>query len=152
MTKPSSKTVENLIEAFALEAQSIRRYLYFAAKADSEGFNDVAAVFRQIAESERAAADEMLALLDAAEDTRAALEAAIASESASSAKPSPPWPARRAKRARRRLPISSTNWPKRIKAMPAGFKKLWGVSAKSLVSQALRPDRHPRVCAVEPIH
>jgi len=89
MTKPSSKTAENLKEAFALEAQSIRRYLYFAAKADFEGYNDVAVVFRQIAESERAAADEMLALLDAAEDTRAALEAAIASESASSAETFP---------------------------------------------------------------
>ena len=41
-----SKTVENLKAAFAGESQANRRYLYFAQKADVEGYNDVAAVFR----------------------------------------------------------------------------------------------------------
>ena len=41
-----SKTVQNLKDAFAGESQANRRYLYFAAKADIEGENDVAAVFR----------------------------------------------------------------------------------------------------------
>ena len=48
----SSKTHENLKEAFAGESQANRRYLYFAQKADVEGFNDVAAVFRSTAEGE----------------------------------------------------------------------------------------------------
>ena len=48
----SSKTPENLKEAFAGESQANRRYLYFAQKADVEGFNDVAAVFRSTAEGE----------------------------------------------------------------------------------------------------
>ena len=47
-----SKTMENLKEAFAGESQANRRYLYFAQKADVEGFNDVAAVFRSTAEGE----------------------------------------------------------------------------------------------------
>ncbi|MEJ0019138.1 MAG: rubrerythrin family protein [Acetobacteraceae bacterium] len=47
-----SKTVENLKYAFAGESQANRRYLYFAQKADVEGFNDVAAVFRSTAEGE----------------------------------------------------------------------------------------------------
>jgi len=34
------------------ESQANRRYLYFAAKADVEGQNDVAAVFRSTAEGE----------------------------------------------------------------------------------------------------
>jgi len=38
--------------AFAGESQANRRYLYFAAKADVEGFNDVSAVFRSTAEGE----------------------------------------------------------------------------------------------------
>ncbi len=47
-----SKTETNLKEAFAGESQANRRYLYFAQKADVEGFNDVAAVFRSPAEGE----------------------------------------------------------------------------------------------------
>ena len=48
----NSKTEENLKEAFAGESQANRRYLYFAQKADVEGYNDVAAVFRSTAEGE----------------------------------------------------------------------------------------------------
>jgi rubrerythrin len=47
-----TKTHENLKYAFAGESQANRRYLYFAAKADVEGYNDVAAVFRSTAEGE----------------------------------------------------------------------------------------------------
>src|SRR5271168_5305 len=47
-----SKTEKNLKDAFAGESQANRRYLYFAAKADVEGFNDVSAVFRSTAEGE----------------------------------------------------------------------------------------------------
>ena len=44
-----TKTHENLKAAFAGESQANRRYLYFANKADVEGFNDVSAVFRSTA-------------------------------------------------------------------------------------------------------
>ena len=47
-----TKTEENLKAAFAGESQANRRYLYFAQKADVEGYNDVAAVFRSTAEGE----------------------------------------------------------------------------------------------------
>ena len=47
-----SKTEENLKAAFAGESQANRRYLYFANKADIEGQNDVAALFRSTAEGE----------------------------------------------------------------------------------------------------
>ncbi|MCK5394723.1 MAG: rubrerythrin, partial [Gammaproteobacteria bacterium] len=39
-----SSTEQNLKDAFAGESQANRRYLYFAAKADVEGYNDVSAV------------------------------------------------------------------------------------------------------------
>ena len=52
MALSESKTVQNLKDAFAGESQANRRYLYFAAKADIEGENDVAAVFRSTAEGE----------------------------------------------------------------------------------------------------
>ena len=47
-----TKTHDNLKAAFAGESQANRRYLYFASKADVEGQNDVAALFRSTAEGE----------------------------------------------------------------------------------------------------
>src|SRR4029453_9027850 len=43
-------THENLKEAFAGESQANRRYLWFAQKADIEGYPDAAALFRSVAE------------------------------------------------------------------------------------------------------
>ena len=54
MTQPlkGSETEKNLKEAFAGEAQANRRYLYFARKADVEGYPEVAGMFRDVAEGE----------------------------------------------------------------------------------------------------
>jgi rubrerythrin len=59
-----SKTEKNLKDAFAGESQANRRYLYFAAKADVEGYNDVATVFRSTAEGETGHAHGHLEYLD----------------------------------------------------------------------------------------
>jgi rubrerythrin len=47
-----TKTHENLKHAFAGESQANRRYLYFADKADIEGFPEIAGNFRDTAEGE----------------------------------------------------------------------------------------------------
>ena len=47
-----SRSLDNLRAAFSLEAQSNRRYLWFAQQADVEGLPEVAGLFRSIAESE----------------------------------------------------------------------------------------------------
>ena len=47
-----TQTHSNLKDAFAGESQANRRYLYFAQKADVEGYPDVAALFRSVAEGE----------------------------------------------------------------------------------------------------
>ena len=47
-----SKTHQHLKDAFASESQANRRYLYFANKADVEGYPEVAALFRSTAEGE----------------------------------------------------------------------------------------------------
>jgi rubrerythrin len=52
MKLKGTKTEGYLKEAFAGESQANRRYLYFANKADIEGQNDVAALFRSTAEGE----------------------------------------------------------------------------------------------------
>ena len=48
----SSKTFQNLKDAFAGESMANRRYLYFAKQADVEGQPDVAGLFRDTAEGE----------------------------------------------------------------------------------------------------
>ena len=84
-----SKTEENLKAAFAGESQANRRYLYFAQKADIDGHNDVAAVFRPTAEGETGLAHGHLEFLEASGDpatglpigdTIANLRASIAGE------------------------------------------------------------------------
>ena len=52
MSLEGTKTEQHLKDAFAGESQANRRYLYFANKADIEGENDVAVVFRSTAEGE----------------------------------------------------------------------------------------------------
>jgi rubrerythrin len=84
-----SKTLENLKAAFAGESMANRRYLYFAHKADVEGFNDVSAVFRSTAEGETGHAHGHLEFMEAVGDpatgepigsTDKNLKAAIAGE------------------------------------------------------------------------
>lgn len=64
----TSKTLENLKEAFAGESQANRRYLYFAQKADIEGYNDVASVFRSTAEGETGHAHGHLEFMESVGD------------------------------------------------------------------------------------
>lgn len=84
-----SKTEQNLKDAFAGESQANRRYLYFAQKADVEGYNDVAAVFRSTAEGETGHAHGHLEFLEKVGDpatglpigpTRENLKASVAGE------------------------------------------------------------------------
>ena len=84
-----SKTEQSLRDAFAGESQANRRYLYFANKADIEGQNDVAALFRSTAEGETGHAhghlDYLSSVGDPATDlpigsSRQNLKAAIAGE------------------------------------------------------------------------
>jgi len=82
-------TMVNLMKAFAGESQANRRYLYFAAKADVEGYNDVSTVFRSTAEGETGHAHGHLEYLEESGDpatglpigaTSDNLKAAIAGE------------------------------------------------------------------------
>ncbi len=84
-----TRTEANLKSAFAGKSQASRRYLYFARKADVEGYNDVAAMFRSTADGETGHAFGHLEFLEAVGDpatgmpfggTRENLAAAIAGE------------------------------------------------------------------------
>ncbi|MBS0569679.1 MAG: rubrerythrin family protein [Proteobacteria bacterium] len=84
-----SKTEKSLKDAFGGESMANRRYLYFAQKADVEGYNDVSAVFRSTAEGETGHAHGHLEYLEQCGDpatglpfgdTRSNLKSAIAGE------------------------------------------------------------------------
>jgi rubrerythrin len=62
-TLKNSKTEANLKVAFASASQASRRYLYFAQRADIEGYPDVAALFRAVADAETGQAFGHLDLL-----------------------------------------------------------------------------------------
>jgi rubrerythrin len=68
-----TKTHENLKEAFAGESQANRRYLWFAQKADVEGYPDIAALFRSVAEGETGHAHGHLEYLAQAGDPASGL-------------------------------------------------------------------------------
>ena len=89
MSLKGTKTEQNLKDAFAGESMANRRYLYFAAKADVEGYNDVSAVFRSTAEGETGHAHGHLEYLEQSGDpatgmpfgeTTANLKSAVAGE------------------------------------------------------------------------
>merc|ERR1711939_1199361 len=80
MDLKGSNTEQNLKDAFAGESQANRRYLYFAAKADVEGYNDVSAVFRSTAEGETGHAHGHLEYLESVGDPATGLPIGTTSE------------------------------------------------------------------------
>jgi len=75
-----SKTEEYLNEAFAGESQANRKYLAYAAKADQEGYPQVARLFRAAAEAETVHAHNHLRALKAVGGTTENLMDAIKGE------------------------------------------------------------------------
>ena len=74
------KSTQNLKEAFAGESQANRRYLAFAAKADQEGYPQVARLFRAAAEAETIHAHSHLRALNGIRSTKENLLEAVAGE------------------------------------------------------------------------
>jgi rubrerythrin len=73
-------TQDNLQAAFAGESQANRKYLAFAAKADAEGFPQIARLFRAAAAAETVHALAHFRAMKGAGDTKQNLQAAIDGE------------------------------------------------------------------------
>ena len=73
-------TEDNLNEAFAGESQANRKYLAFAKKADSEGYAQVARLFRAAADAETVHAHAHLKVLGGIGTTEGNLKEAIGGE------------------------------------------------------------------------
>ena len=80
MSLKNSKTAENLKAAFAGESQANRRYLFFAEKADKEGYPQIARLFRAVAAAETVHARKHFEVMAGAGATKDNLAAAIAGE------------------------------------------------------------------------
>lgn len=75
-----SNTEKGLMEAFAGESQANRKYLAFAKKAEQEGYNQIAKLFRAAAEAETVHAHNHLKALGGIKGTKENLESAIKGE------------------------------------------------------------------------
>jgi rubrerythrin len=75
-----TKTEQNLLEAFAGESQANRRYLAFAKKAETEGYTQIAKLFRAVAEAETVHALAHLRVLGKVKSTAENLKQAIGGE------------------------------------------------------------------------
>ncbi len=75
-----NNTSTNLKEAFAGESQASQKYLAFAKRAEKEGFQNIAKLFRTAAEAERIHAEGHLGAMDGIGSTAENIEAAIAGE------------------------------------------------------------------------
>jgi len=75
-----TNTDDNLQEAFAGESQANRRYLFFADKADKEGYPQIARLFRAAAEAETVHARNHFNAMDGVGSTKANLNAGIIGE------------------------------------------------------------------------
>jgi rubrerythrin len=73
-------TTENLNTAFAGESQAYQKYSAFADKAQKDGFENIAKLFRTTAEAERIHAEGHLKALDGIGSTLENLEKAIGGE------------------------------------------------------------------------
>ena len=75
-----STTMDDLKDAFAGESQANQKYRAFAAKAQQDGFPNIARLFRTTAEAERIHAEGHLRALDAIGSTADNLAAALSGE------------------------------------------------------------------------
>ncbi len=80
MKLKGSKTEKNLEAAFVGESQARNKYTYFAEVAREEGFDQIASVFLETAENEKAHAKIELNFLGGIGDTVANLQAAAEGE------------------------------------------------------------------------
>lgn len=80
MELKGSKTEQNLKAAFAGESEARNKYTYFASVAKKEGYEQLAAIFEETANNERAHAKVWFKLLEGIGDTKQNLQSCIDGE------------------------------------------------------------------------
>ena len=80
MELKNSKTEANLMAAYSGESQARNKYTYYAGVAKNEGYEQIAAIFRETADNEKERAEIWFKLLGGIGDTKANLLAGVAGE------------------------------------------------------------------------
>ena len=78
MELKNSKTEANLMAAYSGESQARNKYTYYAGVAKNEGYEQIAAIFRETADNEKEHAEIWFKLLGGIGDTKANLLAGVA--------------------------------------------------------------------------
>lgn len=102
-------TSDNLKQAFAGESQANRKYLAFAQQADTEGYPQIARLFRAAAEAETVHAHAHLRVMGGIGSTADNLRAAIAGEAAEFREMYPAFVAEAQKEGKQQALISFNN-------------------------------------------
>ena len=80
MELKNSKTEANLMAAYSGESQARNKYTYYAGVAKNEGYEQIAAIFRETADNEKEHAEIWFKLLGGIGDNKANLLAGVAGE------------------------------------------------------------------------
>ena len=80
MELKNSKTEANLMAAYSGESQARNKYTYYAGVAKNEGYEQIAAIFRETADNEKEHAEIWFKLLGGIGDTKANSLAGVAGE------------------------------------------------------------------------
>lgn len=116
-----TSTADDLKTAFAGESQANRKYLAFAAKAEKEGFPQVAKLFRATAEAETIHAMGHLASMGAVSSTADNLKAAVQGETYEYTEMYPPMLAQAQKEQHRAKTMF--NWAVQVERVHADLYK-----------------------------
>lgn len=80
MELKGSRTEQNLRDAFSGESQAFNKYTFFARQADREGYQQIAAIFLETAENEKAHASRWFNFLGDVHNTAKNLQSAAMGE------------------------------------------------------------------------
>ena len=137
-------STDNLKDAFAGESQANRKYLAFAQKAETDGFPEVAKLFRATAEAETVHAHAHLRALDGVQSTEENLKEAIAGEGFEFKEMYPPYLATAQEEGNKRAEISFKN----ALAVEETHYGLYSEALKAIQSGTDLPAQKIQVCSI----
>lgn len=137
-------TQDNLADAFAGESQANRKYLAFAAKADKDGYPNVAKLFRAAAAAETVHAHAHLRAMGGIKDTVDNIQAGIDGEGFEFQTMYPPYLEEAQKEGNKAAEISFRN----AMAVEEVHYNMYKEAAASVQGGSDLPDRKVYVCEI----
>jgi rubrerythrin len=139
MSLQGTQTEKNILTAFCGESQARNRYTYFAAKAKSEGFMQISAIFEETANQEKEHAKRLFKLLEGGEvEVTASFPAGVIGSTAENLKEA----------AGGENYEHTTMYPKfAVTAREEGFKEIAAIFTSIAVAEAYHEERYLKLLA-----